>query len=56
MLEETLRFRHLFRHAYNYVLNPARVRENKILVMENHLQLIEEFRLFTLFLQSILEK
>lgn len=52
-LDEILRFRHVFRHAYNYVLNPTRVRENKTLILENHTQLLKEFNLFIVFLENI---
>lgn len=52
-LYEILRFRHLFRHAYNYTLIPQKVKENKILVINNHSQLIIELKEFIAFLENI---
>lgn len=52
-LFEILKFRHLFRHAYNYVLNPIKVKENKVFILENHTQLNEELKVFISFLENI---
>lgn len=53
ILFDILKFRHLFRHAYNYVLNPIKVKENKVLILENHTQLSEELKVFIAFLGNI---
>ncbi len=52
-LYEILRFRHLFRHAYNYTLIPQKVKENKILVLDNHRYFLQELKDFTTFLDNI---
>lgn len=53
ILFDILKFRHLFRHAYNYDLNPIKVKENKILILENQTQLSEELKVFIAFLENI---
>ncbi|MFN0050329.1 MAG: hypothetical protein ACKVOU_14495 [Cytophagales bacterium] len=52
-LLEILKFRHVFRHAYNYVLDPVRVKNNKSLIIKNHAILIDDFNNFIAFLKSI---
>lgn len=54
-LLEILKFRHVFRHAYNYILDPKRVKENKNLIVDHHALMVQDLDLFLVFLDNQLE-
>jgi len=51
-LEHILKFRHLFRHAYNYQLDPKKVYELKQLILKEHLQLSDSIAEFLSIIES----
>lgn len=54
-LDELRRFRHLFRHAYTYQLDPRKVGTLRTEILQAWTMVENDINTFTIFLRSILE-
>lgn len=52
-LLEMLGFRHVFRHAYNYNLNPAKVKDIQQKYIESYPSIVRDIKAFQHFLENI---
>lgn len=53
ILSELLAFRHVFRHGYNYNLNPQKISALKNRYLENYLHIKKDLENFQIFLDGI---
>lgn len=55
LLNELLGFRHVFRHAYNYNLDPERLQQLRTKIITGRVQIENDIELFRKYLEGLLQ-